>query len=196
MAHIRADRTRANVTKGEARRAAILTAAREAFLEKGFEATTLDDVIRRSGGSRATIYQTFGDKEGLFAAIVADLCEGIAAPLDISKGKPREVLLSLARAYMAVLMAPENLGLYRLVVAEGRRFPQLAEGVFAAGPQALTRRLGGLLGSELKARIFLEMVKGDLHTRALFGLKPPSPREVDATVREAVRIFCDGLALQ
>jgi len=39
-------------------------------------------------------------------------------------------------------------------------------------------------------------VKGDLHTRALFGLTPPSTREIDATVREAVRIFCDGLALR
>ena len=174
----------------------MLKAASEAFLEKGFEATTLDDVIQRSGGSRATIYQEFGDKAGLFAAIVSDLCDRIAAPLEISEGKLHETLLELARAYMATLMAPDNIGLYRLVVAEGRRFPELAERVFAAGPQALTSRLGRLLGSQRKARIFLEMVKGDLHTRALFGLKPPSAREIDATVREAVRIFCDGLALR
>jgi AcrR family transcriptional regulator len=196
MANSPLERPHGKVTKAQARRTAMLRAATEAFLNGGFETTTLDDVIGRSGGSRATLYREFGDKEGLFAAIVAELCARVAEPLEISDGSARASLLALARAYMTVLMAPENIGLYRLVVAEGRRFPKLAEKVFAAGPEALTRRLARVLGSERKARIFCEMVKGDLHTRALFGVDVPSSREIDATVREAVRIFCDGLALR
>ena len=73
--------------------------------------------------------------------------------------------------------------------------PLLAQHGYAAGPEALAQRLGAYLKSDRRARIFLEMVKGDLHTRALFGVTPkPTPREIEACVREAVRIFCAGLA--
>src|SRR5689334_11823277 len=105
-------------TKSERRRAAILDAATAAFLENGFGGTTLDDVIRRSGGSRSTVYEQFGDKEGLFAAIITDACDRILAPLSdgIAAGRdPGSTLYGLARTYMDLLMAPANIALYRLV---------------------------------------------------------------------------------
>jgi len=193
------------VTKGARRRAAMLAAATQVFLEKGFGGATLDDVIARSGGSRATLYEHFGDKEGLFAAIIGDLCARMAAPFDIAQQKnPWTVLTALGRTYMTMLMTPANLALYRMVVAESRRFPRLAAEVFAAGPETLAVRLTAYLRAELRvrtadraARIFLEMVKGDLHTRALFGVGPrATKKDIDTCVREAVRIFCDGLAVR
>ena len=66
--------------RGERRRAAILKAATAVFLRRGFEGATLDEVIGRSGGSRTTLYEQFGGKEGLFAAIIDDLCHRLTAP--------------------------------------------------------------------------------------------------------------------
>src|SRR5262245_3793367 len=55
-------------SRGEARRQAMLQAAGELFLEHGFEGTSVSDVVKRSGGSLATLYAWFGSKEGLFEA--------------------------------------------------------------------------------------------------------------------------------
>ena len=58
-----------------ARREAFLSAASEVFQKKGFAEATLDDVIALSGGSRQTLYELFGGKQGLFEAIISDNCE-------------------------------------------------------------------------------------------------------------------------
>lgn len=197
-------------TRGERRRERLLGVAREVFLERGFEATTLDDIIARAGGSKATLYEQFGDKAGLFAAIIAAICDDIQAPVTGGLGSDPDAgttLQAFARRFMTRLMEAESLALYRLVIAESRRFPELGQRVFAAGPERAAASLAIYLRSETRAgrlivrdpdtavRIFLEMIKGDLHTRALFGAgKPPSRREIEATVSEAVRIFLSGVS--
>jgi hypothetical protein len=106
---------------------------------------------------------------------------------------------------MKMLMTPDNLALYRMVIGESPRFAKLGARVFDAGPMAAAQSLAGYLDREvtrgrlalddsnLAARHFLEMVKGDLHTRALFGVgRRPSTAEIDACVRAAVRTFCRG----
>lgn len=197
--------------RGRARDAAILEAARAVFLEHGFEAATLDLVIGRSGGSRATLYQRFGGKAGLFAAIIRDLRDKIVAPLgtaaDGERSNPAEVLVGFGRRFMSILMTDESLALYRLVIGETRHFPELGQLVFEAGPAAAAERLSDYLrratqqgrlavaDPDLAARQFLEMVKGDLHTRTLFGAgRRPSSREIDDCVRGAVATFLYGAA--
>lgn len=195
-------------SRGEMRRAAIVAAATDVFLEHGFGAATLDDVVRRAGGSRATLYENFGSKEGLFAAIIARQCDLIVAPLKAlseDDGAPEDVLAAVGRRFMDILMSPRGLGLYRMVSAEAARFPALGAQVFACGPKAAADRLAVYLraqveagtlsvpDADLAARHFLEMVKGDLHTRALFNVAPaPKSAEIDACVKSAVAIFLTG----
>lgn len=198
------------VARGAARRKAMLAAATSVFLKRGFEAATLDEVIERSGGSRATLYSQFGGKEGLFAAIIEDLCAAIMAPLAGGlepTRAPKEVLTAFAGRFLGRLLEPANVGLYRLVIGEAQRFPELGRRVFAAGPAAAAETLVAYLRAETRrgrlhvrqpdmaARVFLEMIKGDLHTRVLFGLGPaPRTAELEQTVREAVRSFLEGNA--
>lgn len=196
--------------RGARRRAAFLAAASEAFLAKGYAAATLDDVVRRSGGSRATLYKQFGDKAGLFAAIIAELCAEMTAPLRAAGERPqarapRAALLAFGTAFMRVMMVPANLALYRLVIAETGRFPELGRAVYRAGPQVAAARLAAYLRDGaaagmftagdpgLRARQFLEMIKGDLHFRALIGPRP-SRREVDRCVRAGVDAFLTGIS--
>ena len=188
----------------------MLAAATAVFLKRGFEGATLDEVISRSGGSRTTLYEQFGGKEGLFAAIIDDLCRTLVAPLAAGLDgaqQPKVVLTAFARRFMDRLLEPESLGLYRLVISEGHRFPALGRQVFAAGPTAGARTLAAYLRAETErgrlrvrnpevaARNFLEMIKGDLHTRALFGVgAAPSAAEINACVDEAVHVFLEGSA--
>jgi AcrR family transcriptional regulator len=187
----------------------MLEAAKAVFIEHGYANATLDEVIRRSGGSRATLYKQFGDKEGLFAAIIADVCSAMVAPLADSAAdqEPETVLLAFGRAFMAGLMEPGGLQLYRVLIGEGARFPELAEAVYRSGPMAAADRLAGHLrrwitemrikvrDPELAARQFLEMIKGDLHFRALLRLEPlPTEVEIDECLKSAVRLFLSGVS--
>ena len=70
-----AGRTRQSAAE---RRKAIVAAARDVFLERGYANSSIDAVVERSGGSKATVYQMFGNKEGLLAALVADGAEELA----------------------------------------------------------------------------------------------------------------------
>jgi AcrR family transcriptional regulator len=193
--------------RSDERYSAFLAAAIEVFLERGFEKATLDEVIRRSGGSRATLYTQFGSKEGLFAAIIEEKCRQIVAALEAApvEGGVEEVLKGFATAYMKELMTAESLSLYRLVIGESSRFPELGAAVFQAGPTAAADRLAAYLRAQveagalslpdvdLAARQFIEMVKGDLHIRALMRTSDmPSRKEVATCIEYAAAIFLNG----
>jgi AcrR family transcriptional regulator len=193
--------------RGEERHAAFLAAATEVFLELGFAKTTLDEVIRRSGGSRATLYGRFGSKERLFAAIIAAKRSQIVAALEAMPvgGEVEDVLKRFAAAYMQELMAPEGLALYRVVIGESSRFPGLGASVFRTGPEAAANRLAAYLSEQSQsgalnlrdpdtsARQFLQIVKGDLHERALMQPdRVPGKGEITRCINTAVTIFLNG----
>ena len=115
--------------RGHTRRAQVLDAATKVFIENGYGAATIDLVVSRAGASKATIYSFFGGKEGLFTAIIEERAERVLAALPhvgIDHVDVRTTLIEIGRRYMRVAMSPDAIGLYRLILAEGVRFPQLA----------------------------------------------------------------------
>jgi len=184
----------------EQRRAKILRAARICFLDRGFVSTTISDVIALSGGSRSTVYDEFGSKEGLFAAIVSD-CLAQMELAEVPDGPPEEVLRAVGLAYMEQLMDAESLALYRVVVGVSAHVRRLGEAIFSAGPEgaaaALVERLRkwideGLIAlddPERGARLFLAMAEGDLHRGAVMWNRAPSSEEIAANVEAAVGLF-------
>src|SRR5207237_709515 len=105
-----------------------------------------------------------------------------------------------------VLMRPEGLALFRMVIAESPRFPALGKAVFRAGPEAAAKVLAQYLKGQvragvivcpdpdLSARHFLEIVTGDLHMRALMiPGQPPTAAERKRCVVQAVTTILDGL---
>lgn len=187
------------------RRHEILRAARICFLDRGFLRTTISDVLALSGGSRATVYEEFGDKEGLFAALIGSILEDMSLPT-AADGPPGEVLRELGRAYLAQLLDPDALALYRVVLGESTHMRQLGPAIFRAGPraagEALAQRFAAWIqGGELAiddphraATLFLAMVEGDLHRAAIMWDRAPSTEEIDATIDAAVTLFLHGAA--
>src|SRR5258705_13319419 len=96
--------------RGEIRRSQILDAAVEVFLENGYGGATIDLVVGRAGGSKATVYSFFGGKDGLFAAIVEERAERILSafrdPQGVHSAAP-PALPHSAHPYMDVAMAPD-----------------------------------------------------------------------------------------
>jgi AcrR family transcriptional regulator len=195
--------------RGETRRAQILDAALTVFLEHGYDRATIDLVVQRASASKATIYSFFGGKEGLFEALVSEYAERILAGFpDLDGGviDVRAALKNIAQRYLEVLMAPDAVALWRLIVAEGPRFPALARDVYRVSNERLVARLAQALRSwsarkrirpldgDHVARQFLAVVRSDLHILALSGLLPDDlETAIHKNVQEAVKTFWPAL---
>ncbi len=168
-----------------ARRRAMMEAAAKLFVTKGYASTSLSDVVKLSGGSLSTLYDLFGNKLGLFRAIVEDRCAQISTLFDdprVETMTPREALTQHGQRLFRLLIGPEALAAMRAMVIEGEQATEMAEMFYAAGPnrgkarvaQYLERQMDkGLLRRAdplLAAFQFCELIKGDQHMRAMIGL--------------------------
>lgn len=118
-------------TAPEARRQAILDAALTVFAERGFEAARLDDIAARAGIAKGTLYLYFTDKQALFEALIHSAVDPILAQLSAVAAAPElplnKVLTSLFTAFQREVLGTKRKFLLRLMIAEGPRFPALAE---------------------------------------------------------------------
>jgi TetR/AcrR family transcriptional repressor of mexJK operon len=124
-------------TVSNAKRQNILEIATELFLEKGYSAASTSELVRRVGGSKTTIYTHFGDKAGLFAAIIDELLEDIVAfsdSLDLRVLSTRDALITIANKHLQVVLSARYIGLIRIVAAEVGRFPDLGKAFYEHGP--------------------------------------------------------------
>jgi len=196
--------------RGQARRALLVETACEVFLEKGYGGASLDDIIAKAGGSRRNVYEWFGGKEALFAAVVHEAIGEILASLsapELETQEPREALIAIGRTFVETLVSPRVLALYRVVVGESGRFPELGRAFFEAGPKRAYQRLAADLrawgaqgklavpDADLAARLFLEMMKADVHMQLLFEPEAPVDRAaIAAQVELAVDMLLTGIA--
>lgn len=190
------------------RRDALLKAAATEFLEKGYVATSIDAIIERSGGSKRNIYNEFGNKQGLFLAIVKHNVDEMLETLsvdDIEMHDLRETLTVFGERLMKVYMSPTLIGIYRTVVTEASRFPELMKSFYEQGPARTTFRLAEVLEAarargEIRgddclrlAGHFVGMIRDNLHLQVILGVRPPpSDDEARAAVASAVEVFLNG----
>jgi AcrR family transcriptional regulator len=195
--------------RGETRRAEVLDAATAVFLEHGYAGATIELVVARAGASKTTIYSFFGDKKGLFTALIEERAERIlagVADIEIGNVDVRTGLTRIAQQYLDVVMRPEAIGLYRLILAEGPRFPDLVNSYYRVGQNRVTARVAealriwaerGRVSAEDPDRIaiqFLDTIRGELHLRAIAGLPPPDLRKaIKSNIHHAVRTFWRAL---
>ena len=133
----------------EARPEEIVAAALEQFVERGFAATRLEDVARRAGVTKGTLYLYFKNKEALFKAVVRETIvpviaqgESIAASFT---GSARELLERLVREYWRLVYDTALAGIPKLMMAEAGNFPQLARFYYEEVVTRGHRLLGGVI---------------------------------------------------
>lgn len=118
------------VDRGVARKHAFLDAAREVFLSQGYEAASVNDVVRIAGGSLATLYAQFGNKEGLFLAVTQDQHERFVraiTPECVDHLTLEEGLQAIGEQFLKTILEKDHLAFYRITVGEARKFPQLLQ---------------------------------------------------------------------
>jgi AcrR family transcriptional regulator len=127
-----------------ARREAILAAALEEFSAQGFSAARLDDVARRAGVAKGTIYLYFRDKDALFEELIrSTLSPAIGAmELAMRDERPvRQILDTALDVFVNDIYGTARRDVIRLVISEGGRFPHLAEFYYR---EVLSRIFGGV----------------------------------------------------
>lgn len=195
---------------GRERRQRMLAAATRLFIKRGFDGTSVDEIIQAVGGSKTTLYAAFGNKQGLFAAVVADVTSRIDAAIALGdqaappghRRKPAEVLTDAGTAAMELVLTREVIGLYRLAVAEANRYPDLARSFWESGPSSARAGLAAYLADatargELSVDDPLEAAElflGMLLDRGTLGLSlgvqdPPTRDAVSRRVAAATTMF-------
>ena len=116
--------------RGHERCLSLLLSANELFLERGYDAVSLDDIVHHAGGSKASIYKFFGNKEGLFTAICdyrrEQFFKDICVPFEQGKDDLHSYLVQTLMNFKHHLVLPENAAFLRLILERTQRSPELA----------------------------------------------------------------------
>lgn len=188
------------------KRAAILEAAATVFLEAGVEAASMDEIARRARVSKATVYSHFDGKHALLRAIVHGRCRGLMPAMDSAEFAalaPAQALTLVGRRLLDMMFAPDAVALYRVVLVEAARAPELARAFYENGPDRVARELADYLRVQhaagrlrapdprLAAEQFLGAVLCQSHLRQLLSIATP-PQDAaarSAQVQAAVALF-------
>jgi AcrR family transcriptional regulator len=170
----------------------------------------MDAIARAAGVSKATLYSYFASKDRLFANLVGVACSRSGpGSVELADGEAdlRAILTDLADRALRFMLEDQSLAIYRVVMAEAARFPELGRAFYERGA-AIARRnfaawlerqmaAGKLLSRDpgLAAEQFMGMLRTHLHMRALLGIgPPPTEAEIEATVTAAVETFLRAYA--
>lgn len=157
----------------DARPEEIVTAALEEFVERGFAATRLEDVARRAGVTKGTLYLYFKNKEALFKAVVRQTIVPVIAQGELTAqsftGSARELLEQLVREYWRLVFETSLAGIPKLMISEAANFPQLARFYYDEVVTRGHRLLGGVIERGIKDG---EFRKVDILSATKLALSP------------------------
>ena len=144
------------------RREAIIEAALDEFISRGFTATRIDDVARRAGVAKGTIYLHFKDKESMFEELIRTALVPLIGRLHApppSGGSVRDAVEAFARTFIQEVASTRRGDIVRLIVAEGPRFPSIADFYYR---EVVSRGLAGM-----RALIELAVSRGEIQQKNL-----------------------------
>lgn len=183
----------------------VLAGARDVFLHDGFEGASVDQIARKACVSKATLYSYFPDKRILFLEVAKTECARQAdqaiAELDTSR-PPRHVLTTTATHMLSFFLSAFGQQVYRTIVAEARRFPELGRDFYDSVHLKVTGTLKDYFREaigrgeleiedvDLAAAQFPELCKAHLHPQIILGIRSSfSDEEIARVLNGAVDMF-------
>jgi len=192
------------------KREAILAAGQSLFLQFGYGAVTMDAIAETANVSKRTVYSHFANKEALFAGVMTAMCDllgGSALPTEIPEAPPEEVLALFGHKFVNLVTSPNGVALFRIVVGESARFPELGAAFFETGPKRLVAFIATYLHEQNRngtlrvpepenaAMQFLDLAKSGVHLRLILGIgSKPTEAEKEQAVAKAVALFLSAHA--
>jgi AcrR family transcriptional regulator len=159
---IAASRQSARLTKAAARREAILEAALDEFSARGFAAARLEDVAKRAGVAKGTIYLYFADKEALFQELVRFQISPVMSAFETVLASPlplKSLIDQAIEIFTREVFGTRRKQVMRLIISEGPRFPALGEFYY--------REVLGPILKAVRARLQRALEHGEIADDAL-----------------------------
>jgi len=188
----------------------IAEAATRLFISQGYASVSMDAIARAAGVSKATLYAYFASKDRLFASLVGEACSRSgfgSVELMEGEGELRATLAALASRTLHFLLDETSLAIYRVVMAEAARFPELGRAFYERGAAKSRRNLALWLERQMEAgrlrrrdpllaaEQFTGLLRTHVHMRALLGVgPPPTEEEIEAVAAGAVETFLRAYA--
>jgi TetR/AcrR family transcriptional regulator, regulator of autoinduction and epiphytic fitness len=181
----------------------ILNAASKIFLTVGYERTTLEMIAKEAGVSTATLYKHFPTKRAVFGEIMEVVWDVQLKFVDaIDNVDIATKLLIVGKKYVSLLRQPNIEALFRVIIAEAQRFPELGEELYRRGKEPFLKNLHFFLQTEvnnkkleiedipLAARQFLGMINDLVFwPKFLITDLEISDAEVERVITEATETF-------
>jgi len=187
-------------------RGRLLRAATRSFLRHGYR-SSVDDIARRAGVAKQTLYHHFPSKDALYREVANGLVAHILVELDEQPAELRASLVAFGLAYRKRVLGAVGLAMFRTLTAEVPRFRELARALYAGGAGETVRRLAQLLGAamragelrradpEFAAELLLGMLAGHERVKRLYGVQrvaQDEKRQVTHVVDCFLRSFAPG----
>jgi len=187
------------------KRRQIMDGARAVFMEKGFDAASMNDIARRAGVSKGTLYVYFENKERLFVELIStekreELFSVIQ--LDHDNHDVRAVLTDCGTRLVEILTRPYYVQAMRTVMSIVNRMPEIGQEFYGRGPALCADQIAAYLASQVKAGAleiedcelaalqFMELAQTGILRKLLFGIvSTPSAAEIRERVARAAGFF-------
>jgi TetR/AcrR family transcriptional repressor of mexJK operon len=181
-----------------------MEAAMSLFMEKGYAAVTMDEIISVAGGSKSSLYNYFGNKEGVLKAVVESLADDMLQEINIpfhSYQTPREALNRIGLRVSKLILSANASNQYRIAISNSNVFPDTSRIWYESGPERTFDGLAEYLKRENSAGrlqvdnpkraalFFLGMIVFKDHLTMSIGFDPPPESEMKEIVKEAVDVF-------
>ena len=204
--------SRSKTDAAETRKRALIHYARQEMFAHGIHHASLNEVVRRAGGSKATVVKYFGSRNGLFAAALAENAhEGMTALRLDEGGEARsltEQVKNICRVLLNFYLSPHALATYRGIIATSGSRESQASLFYNHGHMVIVsevarslecwrgRGIGQTLDLEAEAGRLTHLVRSDLYERALLGLQPlPVPlADIEQVADAAALLFLHGVS--
>jgi AcrR family transcriptional regulator len=186
--------------------AQILAGAEAVFTRDGYGGASMSRIAAEAQVSKGTLYNYFTSKAALFETFIHRKCETVIRPSlddDESALPPHEVLRQFGRRLVRMLVSETGLTIYRVVLAESVRFPELAQIFYAAGPGRGLPHVARLLEAaslggddpRFASEQLLALMQTEIVTKRRLGLLDAvSDEEIGRVVDMALRVFQDAAA--
>ncbi len=192
-------------SRGHRRKAKILSAATKLFLSVGYGETSIDAIVEKSGGSKATLYSYYPTKADLFRAVVDSIVSGDDPSELQSLDNIRDTLVQFAEHRMLIVFSRKHRSLMRLIIAERDRFKDIARMYYERGPlrshtqlrdyfeTLIDRGLIDIRSAEEASEFFRGMLLHQRYIDQLYLDSPvPSAEEVSVRARHVVDRFLEA----
>lgn len=188
----------------EARHKNLIEKAGQLFLEMGYGKVSLELIAREAHVAVRTIYVKFGGKAGLFQQVlIANRDRFLPPQLMVADRRPlKEVINDFSLHFLDMITAPEALAVQRMVIAEAKTNPELANSFFEAGPRQtreilshffarpdIREQLREDLALDLLPGYLINCVMGDPFSRFLFDPASQPADEVRARLQQRLELF-------